>query len=72
MNRVKAIDDHDLLTDRLVNYISGRSYAGTFDLGVPIVSMINFKGRVLVATTLCVYELRDKVLVPLEFETVPR
>ena len=37
----------------------------------PIVSMIVFQGRALVATTDGVYEIKDGELIPLEFVTIP-
>ena len=47
-----------------------RPFQEVVQSAAPIVSMIEFKGRVLVATTDGVYELKDKVLVPLQFELV--
>lgn len=43
----------------------------TFDASEPLVSMVEFRGRVFVATTKDVYEIVDDKLIPLRLERIP-
>lgn len=55
----------------MINYPIRGDFRLLCDSPAPIVSMIQFQGRILVATTENLYELRKKQLVLLELELAP-